>query len=217
VYVNLFIPSELDWPEKGLRLRQETKYPESEAVSLRVTSGGQGPLAIRLRVPGWLRSAPTIKLNGKELESSAAPGSYFTLRRVWSSGDTIEMRLPMHLQAEAMPDDRGLQAFLYGPLVLAGDLGGEGLTEAHIIGPNLRVGFPQVAQSGSPLDPVNRAPAIRDVEIPSFRAAGLELTSWIKPADKPLQFRTTGQQKDVTMVPLNSLFDKRYSVYWRVS
>jgi uncharacterized protein len=217
VYVNLFIPSELDWPEKGLRLRQDTKYPESEAVSLRITSGGQGTLAIRLRIPGWLRSAPTVKLNGKELESSATPGSYITLRRVWSSGDTIEMRLPMQLQTEPMPDDRGLQAFLYGPVVLAGDLGGEGLTQAHIIEPNLRVGFPHVAQSGSPLDPVNRAPAIGEVKIPSFRAAKPELTSWIRPGDKPLQFRTTGQEQDVTMVPLNSLFDKRYSVYWRVS
>ena len=46
----------------------------------------------------------------------------------------------MHLHAQAMPDDPATQAFLYGPLVLAGDLGGEGLTEAHIIGPNLRVG-----------------------------------------------------------------------------
>ena len=61
----------------------------------------------------------------------------------------------MHLHVEAMPDDPGMQAFLYGPLVLAGDLGNEGLTEAHIIGPNLRVGAPDIEQYGSPLGPVN--------------------------------------------------------------
>ena len=46
--------------------------------------------------------------------------------------------------------------------------------------------------------------------------AGADPASWIKPGDKPLTFRTTGQQKDVTLVPLNTLFDRRYSVYWQV-
>ena len=123
----------------------------------------------------------------------------------------------MHLHAQAMPDDPGLQAFLYGPLVLAGDLGGEGLTEAHIIGPNLRVGAPNVEQYGSPLGPTNRVPPVPDIEIPTFQAAGKDLDFWIKPAGKPLEFRTMGQKRDVSLVPLNSLFDRRYSVYWRVS
>ena len=110
-----------------------------------------------------------------------------------------------------------MQAFLYGPLVLAGDLGAEGLTEAHIIGPNLRVGAPIPEQYGSPLGPVNRTPPVPDLEIPSFRASGSDPGSWIKSGDKPLTFRTSGQKKDVTLVPLNSLYDRRYSVYWGVS
>jgi hypothetical protein len=171
---------------------------------------------MRLRIPGWLRSAPTVKLNGKVLEASASPGSYLTLNRVWKAGDRIELELPMHLRVEATPDDPRVQAFLYGPLVLAGDLGGEGLTPAHIIGPNLRVGWPNTEQYGSPLGPTNSAPPVPDLQIPAFRAGGAELHSWIKPTDKPLTFRTSGQKKDVTLVPLNSLFDRRYSVYWEV-
>ena len=217
LYVNLFIPSELDWAEKGFKLRQETGYPESENVSLTVAAARADSVAIRLRIPGWLRTAPSVKLNGKPLDASASPGSYLAISRVWKPGDRIEIRLPMHLHMEAMPDDPGLQAFLYGPLVLAGDLGADGLTEAHIIGPNLRVGFPDVEQFGSPLDPVNRVPSVPDIDIPSFRAAAVDLAQWIKPEDKPLTFRTTGQRKDVTLVPLNSLFDRRYSVYWRVT
>ena len=217
LYVNLFIPSELDWQEKGFRLRQETKYPESPSTALTVTAAPAGTLAVRLRVPGWMRSAPTVKLNGKALDASAAPGSYLVLNRSWRAGDTIEMELPMHLHAEAMPDDLTTQAFLYGPLVLAGDLGGEGLTEAHIIGPNLRVGAPNVEQNGSPLSAVNRVPPVPDLEIPTFRAAGSDPSSWIKPGANPLAFRTTGQKTDVTLVPLNSLYDKRYSVYWQVT
>lgn len=216
LYVNLFIPSELDWAEKGFKLRQETQYPQSEDVTLHVTAARPEKMAVRLRIPGWLQSSPTVKLNGKILDASATPGSYLTLTRAWKAGDKLEMRLPMHLHVEAMPDDSHTQAFLYGPLVLAGDLGAEGLTEAHIIGPNLRVGAPIPEQNGSPLGPVNRTPPVPDLEIPSFKASGSDLNSWIKPADKPLTFRTSGQRKDVTLVPLNSLYDKRYSVYWEV-
>jgi DUF1680 family protein len=217
LYVNLFIPSELDWTEKGFKLRQETRYPASQSTSLTVTAARAGELAIRLRIPGWLRTAPSVKVNGRVLDASAAPGSYLVVKRTWKAGDRIEMELPMRLRVQAMPDDPTLQAFLYGPLVLAGDLGAEGLTEAHIIGPNLRVGAPNTEQFGSPLGPSNTTPPVPAIEIPTFRASGEDPSSWIKPADGPLTFRTTGQKKDVTLVPLNSLFDKRYSVYWQVS
>ena len=215
LYVNLFIPSELDWQERGFKLRQETGYPESQQTTITVTAAG-GPLTMRLRVPRWLRSAPTVTINGNALEASAAPGSYLTLNRVWKAGDRVAMELPMHLHVEAMPDDPQLQAFLYGPLVLAGDLGNQGLTEAHTSGPNLRVGFPNVEQNGSPLAAVNRTPPIPDLEIPTFRAVEADPASWIMPTDKPRVFQTKGQKKDVTLVPLNSLFDRRYSVYWQV-
>jgi DUF1680 family protein len=216
LYVNLFIASELDWPEKAFKLRQETKYPESPNTTLKVIAARAHPMPMRVRIPGWLQSAPTVKLNGKALEASAAPGSYLTLNRVWKAGDLIEIDLPMHLHAEALPDDPHTQAFLYGPLVLAGDLGGEGLTRDHIIGPNLRVGAPNVEQYGSPLGPSNTTPPMPALEIPSFRAASADLSMWIKPAGRPLTFRTSGQKQEVTFVPLNSLFDRRYSVYWSV-
>jgi uncharacterized protein len=216
VYVNLFVPSEVDWAERGFKLRQETGYPQAPHTTLTIVAARTEPLAMRLRIPGWLRSAPAVTINGKTLDASAAPGSYLTVTRAWKAGDRVELDLPMHLRVEAMPDDSRLQAFLYGPLVLAGDLGAEGLTEAHIVGPNLRVGAPNVEQNGSPLAAVNRTPPVPDLEIPTFRAAGTDPDSWIKPTDKPQVFRTTGQKKDVTLVPLNSLFDRRYSVYWQV-
>ncbi len=217
LFVNLFIPSELDWPERGFKLRQETRYPESQTVTITVIAARQEPLSMRLRIPGWLRSAPALKINGRATDASAAPGSYLVLTRTWKPGDKVETEIPMRLHVEALPDDPGMQAFLYGPLVLAGDLGAEGLTRAHIIGPNLRVGAPDVEQHGSPLAASNRTPPVPPIEVPALHAAGTEPGSWIKPADKPLAFRTTRQKKDVSLAPLNSLFDKRYSVYWRVS
>jgi DUF1680 family protein len=93
--VNLFIPSELNWTERGLQLRQETKYPESEHISLNISAAPLEKIALRVRIPGWLQTAPTVKINGKTLDSSAAPGSYLTLNRVWKQGDRVEMEFPM--------------------------------------------------------------------------------------------------------------------------
>jgi hypothetical protein len=203
VYVNLFIASELNWPEKGFRLRQDTRFPDQPRTALTVTVAKPVHLAVRLRIPSWLASAPAVKVNGKALEATASPGSYLTLARTWRKGDRVEMELPMQLHIESMPDDPSVQAILYGPLVLAGDLGAEGLTEQLITGP-----------SGP------RVQAL-PIEVPTFRAGPsghpADPASWIKFGDKPLTFRTTGQAKDVTLVPLNSIFDKRYSVYWEVA
>jgi DUF1680 family protein len=198
VYVNLFIPSELNWPDKGFGLRQDTRFPEQPRTALTVAVDKPVHLAVRLRIPSWLASGPTVKVNGRPLEATASPGSYLTLARTWKKGDRVELELPMRLHTESMPDDPKLQAILYGPLVLAGDLGAEGLTEQLITGP---------------MGP--RVQAL-PIEVPRFRAAA-DPASWIKPGDQPLSFRTTGQPKDVTLVPLNAIFDRRHSVYWQVA
>jgi uncharacterized protein len=217
VYVNLFIPSELRWAEQGFRLRQETAYPEHEGATLIVAEAGREDLELRVRIPSWLRTAPEVRINGRILDGSAAPGSYLTIRRAWRQGDRVDVALPMHLQVESLPDDPHMQAFLYGPLVLAGDLGNAGLTDAHITAPNLRVGAANIEQHGSPLAPVNRTPPIPDLEVPMLHAAGRDPSSWIEATDAPQVFRTAGQKRDVMLLPLNRLFDRRYSVYWHVT
>ena len=132
-----------------MRDRTHTRVTRREFVA------GPGELEIRVRVPAWLETAPDVRLNGTRLEASVAPGSYLTVRRACRAGDRMEIALPMRLRAEALPDAPQIQAFLYGPLVLAGDLGADGLTEGHIVGPNLRVGAAHVEQHGSPLGPTN--------------------------------------------------------------
>ncbi|HLK69480.1 MAG TPA: beta-L-arabinofuranosidase domain-containing protein [Bryobacteraceae bacterium] len=215
VYVNLFIPSELNWAEKGIKLRQENQFPEKQSTSFVITANAPTPMALRLRIPEWLNGG-TVKINGKPLEVSATPGSYLTINRTWHSKDRVEMDLPMQLRVETMPDDPKTQAFLYGPLVLAGDLGDQGLTERLIIGPNAPRMRPPNAPPRANANP-NAPQAVPPLEVPALKAASADPSSWIKPGDKPLTFHTTGQEKDVTLVPINTLFDKRYSVYWQVS
>jgi uncharacterized protein len=200
LYVNLFVPSELNWREKNLSLRQKTTFPEESGTTLSISVAKPTQLTLRLRMPAWLASDASLKLNGKALDISAGPGSYLAVSRVWQNGDRVELALPMSLRAEAMPDDRTLQAFCYGPLVLAGDMGDEGLTPAKIVGPE-----------GPEMEKTPFAP-------PEVKPAGADLASWIKPdGAKPLAFRIAGQPGDFHLAPLNSVFDKRYSIYWRVA
>ncbi len=199
LFVNLFIPSELNWKEKGVRVRQENTFPDSPSTTLTITATHPVHMPVRLRIPYWAVSGVAVKINGRPLEASASPGSYLTLARTWKTGDRVELEMPMSLHIEKMPDDPTVQAVLYGPLVLAGDLGSEGLTKELITGP--------------------LGPEIREhpESVPKFRAAGADPNSWIKPADKPLTFRTAGQERDVTLAPFDRTFGKRYSVYWTVS
>ncbi len=199
LYVNLFIPSELHWKEKGLRVRQENSFPDTPTTTLVFTASQPVHMPLRLRIPYWATSGAAVKINGRPVEASSNPGSYLTLTRTWKTGDRVEMELPMSLHIEKMPDEPAVQAVLYGPLVLAGDLGSDGLTPDMITGPE--------------------GPAMREhpISVPTFRAAGGGPDSWIKPTGKPLTFRTTGQERDITFAPFDRTFGTRYSIYWNVT
>jgi DUF1680 family protein len=121
VFVNLFVPASLDWPERGARLDLDTNYPNSEEVRLRVTQATEANFAIALRLPAWCR-APRLLLNGSPVAFGQENG-YALIRRRWRAGDTLTLGLPMTLRREAAPDDPELVAFLSGPLVLAADCG----------------------------------------------------------------------------------------------
>ncbi len=199
LYVNLFIASELSWPEKGLRLRQATNFPEEEATTLRIAARQPVKLAIKIRVPGWAERGAAIKINGVAEDEPAFPSSYARLERVWSDGDRIEITLPMSLHAAAMPDDGSIQAVMYGPLVLAGRLGTEGLSEPMMYG-----GYREDLK-GAP------------VPAPIIRASSADPVAWVEPvAGQPLTFRAVGQSQPLKLIPLYRLFDERYGVYWKV-
>jgi len=203
VYVNLFVPSELDWTERGVRLVQETRFPEEDIIRLTVRAARPVRLPLRIRVPYWAQGGSAV-LNGQALDGFAAPGSYFVLDRSWRDGDRVEVRLPMRLHAQAMPDDPTVQAYMYGPLVLAGPLGKEGLT-------------PQVLRA-EPTKP-RTVPEYqgKPVAAPTLVARSDDPGAWIRPVPgRVLEFRTTGQATDVSLVPLNRIFDERYAVYWKV-
>ena len=123
LYVNQFIPSELTWKEAGARIEQVTNYPFDGKVSLTLHGTKIHPFGLSIRHPGWEKEAVSVTVNGVELAKSVEPSSYVTIHHKWKDGDRIEFDLPMQVRTEAMPDNAKRIALMYGPLVLAADLG----------------------------------------------------------------------------------------------
>jgi DUF1680 family protein len=126
LYVNLYIPSTLEWREKGLTVEQQTRFPFEGASSF--TVNGNGRLAIKLRVPTWVRAGYTVSVNGTPQQTSSTPGQYVTIDRQWKNGDRIEVAMPMTFRAEPTIDDPAVHAIYYGPTLLAVQAGPVGDT-----------------------------------------------------------------------------------------
>jgi len=121
LFVNLFIPSTLDWAERRLKLDLDTQFPFDQAVALTVRKAPQTSLPIALRLPGWAEN-PSVRLNGEPTAFQKRNG-YAVISRRWRAGDKVELTLPMALKVEPTPDDPRMVAFTHGPVVLAADLG----------------------------------------------------------------------------------------------
>ncbi len=195
VFVNLFISSELDWPEKKFRLRQETDFPRQQGTKLTVLSDAPADVALRLRIPYWAGNGQ-VKVNGRPLPAFASPSSYLTLLGPWKKGDIIELSLPMDLHLAPMPDDETVQAVMYGPLVLAGKF-----AEA----PHDRWYDSNYERKEKP------AP------MPTITADLYDPHSWVEPGKEPLVFRSIGQLQPITLVPMAHILHEQYAVYWKVA
>jgi uncharacterized protein len=219
VFVNLYIPSRLEWRERGLKLRMETKFPAEERVTLTVEAAPAETTGIALRVPYWATQGVAAAVNGSPEQSTAIPSSYVTLERKWKSGDVIALDLPLVLHADATQDDKTVQAAMYGPLVLAARMGEEGLTTRMIYaGPG-----PQWGDDGYAMPLVDLRPIQKPNGTVADQPAGQnpsESDVWFERVEGsreyPLTFQTKGRGPVHTLVPLNQIMDERYSVYVKV-
>ncbi len=188
LYVNLFIPSELAWDARGIRVRLETRYPEEDTVRLTFSDVADPGFTLKIRYPKWAVNGAEATVNGEPVPVDGDPASYIAIQREWRAGDRVEVRFPMSLRLEAMPDDSRRAAVLYGPLVLAGDLG-----------------------------PADDREAVRGDYVPVIVGADLDPAKWLEPvARTPNRFRMSGvgDPRGVDLAPFYTVHDRRYTVYW---
>lgn len=202
VYVNQFIASSLDWKEEGLKIEQKTAFPREQGTTLKITAARPQMRAIHVRIPGWTTSAAEIKVNGRPLEAVADPGSYVAIRRVWKDGDTISLSLPMELRLEPLAGDATVAAAVYGPMVLAADLGA-----GPADGPGRIIPDGSTVPKGLTPEPLPKVAA----------DAGAAASAWIKAesADE-MRFKAAGESAQFELIPMYAVKDQKYSVYWQM-
>jgi DUF1680 family protein len=186
LWVNLYVPTRAAWREAGVELTMETDLPEGKAAKLTLTLKAPRVFTLALRCPAWVASGFTVAVNGEALRGPSLPGSYVEVRRRWQSGDTVELTLPKYLRLEPLRDNPMRAAILWGPLVLAADLGPEDTFEAW-----------------------------RQGAIPALVVKDKAVSEWLLPvAGKPGHFRCRdGNGNEVEFLPFYRLQRRTYAVY----
>jgi len=200
LYVNLFLSSTLEWQERGVRVTQTTRFPDADTTRLEFEAGRGAP-QLAIRQPAWC-PAMTVTV-GKRKFVARQPGTYYRLRGHLRDGEVVEVRTPMALRLELLPNDATHAAIAYGPIVLAGRLGTKGLTQGSQLIVNER-------ESGNMLNDA--------VDIPRWNKPLTELLANTKRTDdEKLTFTARGFEGDaaVELIPWFRLTHERYNLYWR--
>ncbi len=209
LYINLFIPSRLEWKEQGMVLTQQTRFPDEETVRISMTLERPSVLTLQIRYPGWVsQRAMEIRVNGRKWAIPTAPGSYVPITRTWKSGDLITLTLPMNTTTELLPDKSGYAAILRGPIVLAAPADTSAMQGLYADdGRNSHIA------SGL------RIPL---TEIPALQAPLEEVPAYIRPVPgKPMTFSagtlfSPSGDKNRELIPFYRIHDSRYIIYWPV-
>lgn len=126
VFVNLFIPSTLNWEEKGIQLTQNTKFPYENASEIVINLKKKKAFAINIRQPEWAENFQVL-VNGKVQNIETEVSSYATINRTWKSGDKITVKFETSTYLENLPDGSNWVAYVNGPIVLAAKTSTENL------------------------------------------------------------------------------------------
>ncbi len=207
LFLNLFIASELNWKEKGIKLKQENKFPYEENTKLTITDG-KAKFKLMLRYPAWVEDGKmSVKINGKAFPITAHSGSYVMIDRKWKTGDVVEVELPMHNSFEELPNVPSYIALMHGPILLGAKTGTEDL-KGLVAGSGR---WEHIA--GGKMLPVNKAPIIVEDDRD-------KLVTELEPIEgKPLHFSASAMhiinaENPIEFEPFYGIHDARYMMYW---
>lgn len=188
VFVGQFIASELNWKEKGIKLRQTTHYPEEGKSHIEMLNEEPVRFGLKIRYPEWCQKGLLVTVNGEAQEISEKPGSFVTINRKWSKGDVVDIEMPFSLRLETMPDNASRVAVFNGPVLLAGILG-----------------------------PIPDEQANTPMYVPVLMTKDTVPSHWLTPVEgKQNTFKTdkVGFPRDVILKPFYRTSDAHYTVYW---
>lgn len=188
LYAVQFIASELSWKDRGVKVIQQTDYPEGESMLFSFETERPVRFGFNIRYPGWAARGIRILVNGRELAMDQEAGSFVRIERKWKTGDRVEVTIPFFLRLESMPDNQDRVAIFNGPVVLSGDLG-----------------------------PVPDPEATDPLYVPVLMTEDRDPTHWLLPVDGRFNhFSTTAvaYPRAVELIPFYREHDRHYTIFW---
>lgn len=204
LYVNLFIPSALNWSEKGLKVRLETSFPEENEVRLKIVENTAYAHPIYFRHPQWAEGPARFTVNGKPVAVKTTEEGYVCLQHCWKAGDEIACTYPQHFRLEAASDDPYMYTIFRGPIAYAAVLGADGMPKDRV----------RSAGDNNTFVPLN--------DIPTLIVDKTDLTSWLQKSDRRSDYQTVGagwlngEKKEVVLRPFYQTHHQRYSLYLKM-
>lgn len=122
LYVNLFVPSTLNWKARNVTVRQSTDFPSADTSRLVFKGGGR--FSVKIRVPEWATQGFFVRINGRDEAVKAEPGTYLSIARTWQDNDTIDLRMPFGFYLKPVVDQPNVASVFYGPVLLAAEESG---------------------------------------------------------------------------------------------
>ena len=197
LWINLYIPSELNLRDGGLSLRQEGDMANAEPVRFTILKSMGKSLILNFRIPHWISGPAVLTLNGEVIEQTDKASSYVSIKREWKAGDVVTLTLPAGLRLEHAKDSSSMVSIFFGPVLLAGELGRENM-------PN------DWADKDAYLE-------MPPVTVPEIKSVSANPADWLEAVEgKPLVFRAhdVGPADGILFRPLFDLHHQYYAVYW---
>jgi DUF1680 family protein len=198
LWLNQYISSELAGDGKWA-LRQEGDLTRGTPLRITITKAPRGQSTLSLRIPGWIAWPAVLEVNGKLIDTAIAGSQYFPITRRWRSGDVVHLTLPASLRLERAKDDASLVSIFHGPVLLAGELGGENMPA-------------EFADKDAYLK-------VAPVDVPDIVNSSGDPADWLEAmpgASLTFKAHDAGAANGIVFRPVYEVQHQRFSVYWRL-
>lgn len=186
IYINLFIPS-IYTTNDGWEIQIDTKFPFEQKAEIKILKAGKNQKSLKVRQANWL-TAPKEK------------DGYKIIKNNISEGESYSIALPMEIQTRQTKDKTGNFSILYGPIVLAADLGNSDMPKDIVDNQLIYMNIP-------------------NKKLATIKANPLTAKEWVK-QEKPEELifsipkEATDNGQSYILKPFFNIHHTRYSVYF---
>lgn len=203
LYVNMYITSELDDPDMGLKLTQTSDIPLTDCTTLKLKLEDKKTFKLKLRIPDWAKGDITVTVNG-EAAAYTNENGYAAVEREWSNKDVVKVTIPMGFTSYNLADGRNTVSFKYGPLLLAAKLSDENMTTTYT-GMSVLIPEKTIIED----DTLILKDGITPVEVRNNPDKYFT-------RNEGMSFTFTATDDNLEFVPYYTLYNTRYGIYWKL-